>query len=223
MSNSNSSSYLKYALGEIILVVIGILIAVALNNWNEERKQRVEIQNVHQLVKENLQADIEAIDVILETYDKTEFIYKKYLNNEIVAKDFSEIQILPYFILGYPQLKLNQRGYQLLQKFSDSLDKTDDQLTTDIISFYVEMLHEVKVDDTYRADNFEENLNHWKTYEWWPEYITRKDFKDFIEYAMNDADYRNRVASAYFINFSVFKPEIEEYKEKAKKLIEQID
>ena len=30
--------YLKYAIGEIVLVVIGILIALQINTWNEERK-----------------------------------------------------------------------------------------------------------------------------------------------------------------------------------------
>jgi len=35
---NKTSKYLKYAIGEIILVVIGILIALQINNWNEERK-----------------------------------------------------------------------------------------------------------------------------------------------------------------------------------------
>ena len=33
--------YLRYAIGEIILVVIGILIALGINNWNEERKNKL--------------------------------------------------------------------------------------------------------------------------------------------------------------------------------------
>ena len=33
----NFSKYLIYALGEIVLVVIGILIALSINNWNQER------------------------------------------------------------------------------------------------------------------------------------------------------------------------------------------
>lgn len=37
MENKNWK-YLKYAFGEIILVVIGILIALQINNWNDERK-----------------------------------------------------------------------------------------------------------------------------------------------------------------------------------------
>ena len=33
--------YMRYAVGEILLVVIGILIALQINNWNEERKLEV--------------------------------------------------------------------------------------------------------------------------------------------------------------------------------------
>lgn len=39
MEQNKTGQYLKYAIGEIILVVIGILIALQINNWNEERKR----------------------------------------------------------------------------------------------------------------------------------------------------------------------------------------
>jgi hypothetical protein len=42
MSENKTGNYFKYAIGEIILVVIGILIALSINNWNEERKERQE-------------------------------------------------------------------------------------------------------------------------------------------------------------------------------------
>jgi hypothetical protein len=38
-AGSKTGKYLKYAIGEIILVVIGILIALQINNWNEHRKK----------------------------------------------------------------------------------------------------------------------------------------------------------------------------------------
>ena len=40
-SSGKFRSYLGYALGEIILVVIGILIALQINNWNEDHKDRL--------------------------------------------------------------------------------------------------------------------------------------------------------------------------------------
>ena len=41
MKKNKTGKYLKYAIGEIILVVIGILIALSINNWNETRKERI--------------------------------------------------------------------------------------------------------------------------------------------------------------------------------------
>ena len=40
LSEGKTGKYLKYAIGEIVLVVIGILIALQINNWNENRKAK---------------------------------------------------------------------------------------------------------------------------------------------------------------------------------------
>ena len=51
MEKNKTGKYLKYAIGEIILVVIGILIALSLNNWNDNRKNRISerklLDNIH--------------------------------------------------------------------------------------------------------------------------------------------------------------------------------
>jgi len=41
LSQNKVSKYILYAIGEIVLVVIGILIALQINNWNEFKKDRV--------------------------------------------------------------------------------------------------------------------------------------------------------------------------------------
>ncbi|HBH23493.1 MAG TPA: hypothetical protein DDY13_08725 [Cytophagales bacterium] len=52
INQNQSVNYLKYAIGEIVLVVIGILIALQINNWNEHRKE----QNLqHKLVLQLLE------------------------------------------------------------------------------------------------------------------------------------------------------------------------
>lgn len=47
LSQGKTLRYFKYAIGEIVLVVIGILIALQINNWNERRKAF--IQELNQL------------------------------------------------------------------------------------------------------------------------------------------------------------------------------
>jgi hypothetical protein len=51
-------SYFFYALGEIILIMIGILLALQVNNWNEKQKQEKEIDSYLQSMKKNLQEDL---------------------------------------------------------------------------------------------------------------------------------------------------------------------
>jgi len=58
--------YARYAIGEILLVVIGILIALQVNTWNEERKQRqLDVKYFHNL-KNDLMADLTQLDIMID-------------------------------------------------------------------------------------------------------------------------------------------------------------
>ncbi|PKP24697.1 MAG: hypothetical protein CVU03_11145 [Bacteroidetes bacterium HGW-Bacteroidetes-2] len=54
ITENKFSKYLLYAIGEIILVVIGILIALSINNWNENRKNSIEEKVILENLLENL-------------------------------------------------------------------------------------------------------------------------------------------------------------------------
>lgn len=60
-----TSKYLKYAIGEIILVVIGILIALQINNWNEERKTHKAEQEALVNLKEDFAYNKVEIDSLI--------------------------------------------------------------------------------------------------------------------------------------------------------------
>ncbi len=65
MEQNKTGKYLKYAIGEIILVVIGILIALQINNWNEDRKERILENNILDKISINIQDDINQYNKIL--------------------------------------------------------------------------------------------------------------------------------------------------------------
>ncbi|MDZ7614448.1 MAG: DUF6090 family protein [Flavobacteriaceae bacterium] len=66
IEDNKIGSYLKYAIGEIILVVIGILIALQINNWNENRKDRKQMRTNIQSIKEDIENDLS--DFRITTY-----------------------------------------------------------------------------------------------------------------------------------------------------------
>ena len=81
---NKTGKYLKYALGEIILVVIGILIALSINNWNENRKLDRKRENYYNQLITDLNSDIaysktlvSAFKNDLEQYED----YKRTFNN----------------------------------------------------------------------------------------------------------------------------------------------
>ena len=64
---NKTGKYLKYAIGEIILVVIGILIALSINNSNEYRKQNAQIAKYAKSLVQDLEKDIAMMDTINNT------------------------------------------------------------------------------------------------------------------------------------------------------------
>ena len=57
LSEGKTGEYLKYAIGEVILVVIGILIAISIDNWNEQNKNDKSINSHLEILKQNLNED----------------------------------------------------------------------------------------------------------------------------------------------------------------------
>ncbi|MGS2727146.1 DUF6090 family protein [Psychroserpens sp. BH13MA-6] len=66
LSEGKTGKYLKYAIGEIILVVIGILIALSINNWNERKKEKEGLNQYLSSLKENIKEDIQVLDSLIK-------------------------------------------------------------------------------------------------------------------------------------------------------------
>ena len=62
LAENRMTRYLLYALGEILLVVIGILLALQVNNWNEERKFRAQQAGLLTDLTKDLEANLRELD-----------------------------------------------------------------------------------------------------------------------------------------------------------------
>ncbi len=71
---NNVQKYILYAIGEILLVVIGILIALQINNWNERQKAKEELNSILIEVYNDLNSDL------LELQGRT-IAYENFIEN----------------------------------------------------------------------------------------------------------------------------------------------
>ena len=67
LSEDNSKIYILYASGEVLLVVIGILLALQIDNWNDNRKENNQITKYAKSLTQDLEKDIEMLKVIEHT------------------------------------------------------------------------------------------------------------------------------------------------------------
>ncbi|WP_282134324.1 DUF6090 family protein [Seonamhaeicola maritimus] len=132
LSEGKTSKYLKYAIGEIVLVVIGILIALSINNWNEFKKERKQERKVLSELLSSMENNYESMitdsllrirwntssDIVIKSLEKgmpyIDTMNYHYQNARIPGTNLS----LSY--AGYESLK--NVGYDIIS--SDSLRKT---------------------------------------------------------------------------------------------------
>ncbi|WP_127024580.1 DUF6090 family protein [Flagellimonas beolgyonensis] len=107
LTENKFRKYVAYAIGEIILVVIGILIALQINNWNEERlalnQEKVVIQNLNTEFRENLR-DLDSVnDILLHTIGATQKIFNRIQEEPIQA--YTDIDSLLQLAIESPSWK----------------------------------------------------------------------------------------------------------------------
>ena len=115
MEKNKTRKYLKYAIGEIVLVVIGILIALSLNNWNELRKNDIiKNQLIEDLILE-LQSSKKIIQVAIIRADSlvTEGeLFLKHLAPKEITIEMDSLKKLGRFVTDGIPYDLNLPIYE---------------------------------------------------------------------------------------------------------------
>ena len=140
-SENKVGKYLRYAIGEILLVVIGILIALQVNNWNQERLAGIEektfLKNIHSEFLENKKSledkvtennmAFESGKILMSLVGKEKDEIEKYNTDSLLFSSlevgefkFSENTISDLLQSGRLQLLHNEKLINLLYEWSSN-------------------------------------------------------------------------------------------------------
>jgi len=147
---NKTGKYFKYAIGEIVLVVIGILIALQINNWNENRKLNQSIKiSIHSLKNDLKKDTIQLNKDIHGIQDDMDLLtnFKKRLSSPNATIDtlkyIARYEYLPFFD---PSNDLNRNTIVSLLS-TGNIDYFNEKLKSEILSHNSTQLKLLKVMD----------------------------------------------------------------------------
>ncbi|MGB5323576.1 DUF6090 family protein [Lutimonas sp.] len=109
--------YLKYAVGEIVLVVIGILIALQINNWNEDQKNKTLEKYMLENLVENLEQNCDKLKSRIRSisyYQKSGAVIISAIENKLIDQDSLD----NYFhmaLMNTSGIGLSETGYNAIK------------------------------------------------------------------------------------------------------------
>ena len=93
--------YFKYAIGEIVLVMIGILLALQVNNWNENRKRHQEVDQLLTDIEQDLIANYHQANIALEFYRYQDSLARLIAHKKLTKKNYDENFKLSYYVANW--------------------------------------------------------------------------------------------------------------------------
>lgn len=149
---TQSGRYFKYAIGEIVLVVIGILIALQINNWNTQRQVRqLEVKYLNEIAK-NLKPDLQDIRFNIQ------FNTDRLLASEMVLKCLDEHTVYSdtmdvYFggLLYTTRSVVNYSAYETLRSRGLEIVSNDSlrQMITKLYAFQYHNVIDFEIQDDH--------------------------------------------------------------------------
>ncbi|MFD0844618.1 DUF6090 family protein [Flaviramulus multivorans] len=136
LSENKFSKYLLYAIGEIVLVVIGILIALQINNWNELQKLKSNEIGLLKTFKKSLEKDMVNIDWNIKEFRTIDYsinILIKALNENLPYNDSLNFHFLNSTARWMPSIE--QEVYATMTA-ADLNIITNDSLKLEIVDYY---------------------------------------------------------------------------------------
>ncbi len=217
LTDNKFSKYLLYAVGEIVLVVIGILIAVNFNDWNTNRKQTAEIHELLKAFEKDLITSIENATLVLNVSSQKDSLIRLVLNNRLSKEDY-ENKRFGALILNYNRITTSQENLIKLLNREEQVSSDLQPLLKSLkkyqglISQYIHSQERLSEYVATQNEFFTDNMVWFRAY--WESGDERA-----VDYFLNDPIYKNKVNFYRVMLINNYATSVAEYRNRAISLL----
>jgi hypothetical protein len=210
METGKTGKYFKYAIGEIILVVIGILIALQINNWNEKRKIHANLSSIYKQIHSELKADTlrakQNVTLYNEKANRIQDIIDSKIDrtfyDTITSSNYEDCKICRSDVTNLYSNSLSTKGYELLKSTNTQTEIQKDSLPQIIDDLYSKYIDALGVDNQIVTKLVLENVKDYEAYTWYVDWIEKRFNKDYLTYIFESDAYKKKLATykLYVVN-----------------------
>jgi hypothetical protein len=192
LTENKFSKYLIYAIGEILLVVIGILIALQINNWNERKNNNTKTTNILKEIQLDLINDIKSANQGFDDFIRVDSILELIVTNKYTFEDFKSKKAN---FLGnrYFDFVIHENGYNNLMRNSDNLPEKYKPILASLNKLYLNHKSTIDIYNARIRNTVYDNLTYTNNLSWAQEWAMGIPNTKAIEYFLNDQHYKGSV------------------------------
>jgi hypothetical protein len=187
------SKYMLYAIGEIILVVIGILIALSINNWNTNKANEKGAYNQLLEVQKETFNNILAFDKGGSFYLEKMRVIRRVFSDTLVMADYQENRMLCLLIPLYRDIETQNEAFNKLVQNADNLPDQYKPLIPELKNFY-----NLSGFETAFKELMDIRLQNFDLTQDFNESNYRHEFDAYYNFLLTSKDYKNQLADFSF-------------------------
>ena len=123
LASGNTSGYLKYALGEVVFVVVGILLAFQIDNWNTHRNSVLNAHHLYEQVQSELVLNINNCNTVLAQYRGKDTLVHDILHREVTRQDYIDHLEYSLVLLTQEEVEVSSEAFLNLVNSQDVFAK----------------------------------------------------------------------------------------------------
>lgn len=189
LAEGKTVQYLKYALGEIVLVVIGILIALSINNWNTNEANEKQAYNQLIEVQKEILSNIEVFDREDTYYFEKLKDIRRVFADTLTFEDYKNSRSLSLIMASSRPIETQDEAFQKLIQNADNLPSQYKPLVPDLKKLYNQSTLEREYS---RLSNLHEQ--YFDLIIDFSESLYRGNGDAYLQFLLTNKDYKNRLA-----------------------------